>query len=852
MKNSNFNRTDTNHFFKSKDNQNANHSFIKENDIIDLDNLIDIKKTFFPKKFLNFENNKKINFFDIEEKDHDKSWINNGQDEKKFNTKNCEKTNIYSNYKKSEISDTCLNKNKSKVYLNTNEIEEETKKIKNSSKNSLYDEEEEIKLIQEIIDSVTKDDFSIRKVNMKVNYENLSTDENQILLKNHNQNSCEKKLDLDKENNNNFSYNKISLDKTYNSIIKPNNIFILTNDLSNINHQLSNNKDLDSFNQQKNSEILRADNNKYKSLFEKSDNKKFCSNSINQNFHKFSNNNKYYLDYNYENQNKLCHLQPGKLSIYSNISKEKTFFSNYSFKSNKKFPNYSDKDIKCDTYTKNNENNVNLRTDSGLIFQNSCNIERNENNFSNSNTSNFDINKMIVDNLQNFPLNRIIKHNNLNRIQSDCFNNLYNTNKNCIITAPTGSGKTLLFELAMARVIKENFDQIENNFLNKSFKMIYIGPIKSLCQEKFNEWKIKYNLLNLIVVEATGDSDNLNINYLDQANIIVITPEKFDSLTRKWKNYPHLVSSITLIMIDEIHLLNEEIRGATLEAVITRLKLLSQMKIFRENKSYLYNYRTIAISATIPNIKELAEWLNVDKDGLRIYGDEYRPVKIERLVLGYNMAKNEFLFEKNLNYKLAELISRYSDDRPSLIFCQTQKGTVNAGLQLLEDMNKLYLNPLNAETKTNLNSIAGLVKDKQLSNLIRNGIAFHNASLSLEDRHLVEENFKKGFSKNFNFNFIFKLFKNPFLIKIKLILVRVICTTSTLAQGVNLPARLVIIKSTFCYKGPKIGYDEYNKMEIDQMVGRAGRPQYDNKGIAIIMTDKQNVDKVFISKNSFH
>jgi ATP-dependent DNA helicase HFM1/MER3 len=76
-------------------------------------------------------------------------------------------------------------------------------------------------------------------------------------------------------------------------------------------------------------------------------------------------------------------------------------------------------------------------------------------------------------------------------------------------------------------------------------------------------------------------------------------------------------------------------------------------------------------------------------------------------------------------------------------------------------------------------------------------------------------------------------------------IVKIICTTSTLAQGVNLPARLVIIKSTYCYRGQNVGYTEYSKIEIDQMMGRAGRPQYDTTGIAIIMTEKDNVDKVF-------
>ncbi len=265
------------------------------------------------------------------------------------------------------------------------------------------------------------------------------------------------------------------------------------------------------------------------------------------------------------------------------------------------------------------------------------------------------------------------------------------------------------------------------------------------------------------VVEATGDADFINIGLLDQANIIVLTPEKFDSMTRKWKSYPNLIKSICLIMIDEIHLLNEEIRGATLEAVITRVKLISQLKIFLENGMRgiyfnnsnleinneiigLRNYRTIGISATIPNISEIAEWLEVDKEGLRVYGEEFRPVKVERMVIGYPMAKNEFIFEKNLNYRLAELIQKHSEDRPSLIFCQTQKGTVYACLQLMEDIDKLYSSPLTIEMKNTLSTISNLVKDKQLANLIRGGIAFHNASLSLEDRQIIEDNFKKGLS----------------------------------------------------------------------------------------------------------
>jgi superfamily II RNA helicase len=409
-------------------------------------------------------------------------------------------------------------------------------------------------------------------------------------------------------------------------------------------------------------------------------------------------------------------------------------------------------DIKYLPYEKNkNKNNI---FPSDNIYNN--------NPYNNSNINiNPNINTNIKLNLKIFPLDKIIKHPNLNYIQENCFDLLFNTNENTIISAPTGSGKTLLFELCICKIVKENFSIEKKIYLQKNFKMIYIGPVKSLCSEKYNEWTTKFSLLNINVTEITGDSEFINTNLLENSNIIIMTPEKFDSLTRKWKTNLSFISSIKLLMIDEIHLLNEETRGATLEAVLTRIKLLKTHKKISEGNCYLKTLRIIGISATIPNINEIAEWLEVKKNCLRIYGEEHRPVKVERIVLGYNMAKNEFIFEKNLNFRLAEVIAKYSDNKPSLVFCQTQKGTINAAMQLMEDYAKLNsfsvnmnINNINdnnisniKENKNQLNIISAKVKDPVLKNLIKNGISFHNAGLSLEDRQIVEEYFKKGISK---------------------------------------------------------------------------------------------------------
>ena len=463
-------------------------------------------------------------------------------------------------------------------------------------------------------------------------------------------------------------------------------------------------------------------------------------------------------------------------------------------------------DVDNESYTNTNTNNNNCN----------CNSSSSQTNISSS--------------LNNFPLNLVIKHPKLNQVQEQCFDLLFNKDDNSLITAPTGSGKTLLFEISICRVIKSNFNLSNNTFTNKTFKIIYLAPIKSLCQEKYFEWRIKFGQspLNLKITEATGDSEFINILQLTQSNIILTTPERFDVLSRKWKEHPQFISSITLLLIDEIHLLNEDNRGGTIEAIVARMKLLSSLTQF--NDCLLKHIRIIALSATIPNIPEVAEFLQVNDTHLKVFGEEYRPVQVERIVLGFQCGKNsnEYMFEKYLDYRVAELIERYSEGKPVLVFCQTQKGTINAAKQLVMDynMNKIPIMAIHNSTqeRMKLDALSNKISNKQLSQFVKYGIGFHNAGLSLSDRQLVEENFKLN-------------------------LIKIICTTSTLAQGVNLPARLVIIKSTNCYRGAKVGYTEYNKMEIDQMVGRAGRPQYDIKGVAVIMTEKEKVGR-FMDLNS--
>ncbi len=107
---------------------------------------------------------------------------------------------------------------------------------------------------------------------------------------------------------------------------------------------------------------------------------------------------------------------------------------------------------------------------------------------------------------------------------------------------------------------------------------------------------------------------------------------------------------MSLLLIDEVHLLGSPDRGATLEAAVARM-----MAMARKINSPL---RIITLSATIPNVHDIAKWIEGEA---KVFGESYRPVVIERKVIGYKKAKNEFLFEKYLNYRLPDILRKFSD-----------------------------------------------------------------------------------------------------------------------------------------------------------------------------------------------
>lgn len=416
---------------------------------------------------------------------------------------------------------------------------------------------------------------------------------------------------------------------------------------------------------------------------------------------------------------------------------------------------------------------------------------------------------------------KVFPYVSFNHVQSIVFDTVLETNKPLVVSAPTGSGKTGVFELAIIKVILDS--ERRHNIDFGAAKIVYLAPTKALCSERRSDWSSKFRDFNIQCHELTSDmTSTIDFKSVQRSCILLATPEKWDSITRNWSGHKSFVQSIRLLLVDEVHLVNDGPRGATLEAVISRMNTIRSI-IWPSEPDKL---RFIAVSATISNVQDISTWFSTPTSQAQVYqvDSRERPVKLRTLVLGYTANKdmNEFSFDNLLNHKLTDVIKQYSNEKPTLIFCATRKSAVTAASTLVKE-GKFDAMFSHERRKMHL-LISSQIKDKTLQETTRFGIAFHHAGLTAYDRRQIETNFLDG-------------------------RILVLCCTSTLAMGVNLPAHLVVIKNTSFYDAGK--FKPYTESSLVQMIGRAGRPQFDTEATAVIMTKsycREQIEKMLTGK----
>jgi len=368
--------------------------------------------------------------------------------------------------------------------------------------------------------------------------------------------------------------------------------------------------------------------------------------------------------------------------------------------------------------------------------------------------------------------------------------------KNLVLASPTASGKTLIAELCALKHV-----------LERDGKVLYLSPLRALANEKCEEFK-KYTTIKkrngrrVSVGISTGDYDSSD-PWMGKYDIIVTTNEKADSLLRHRARW---VTDVSLVVADEVHLLNEPERGPTLEVVLARLMQVNP------------DIQLLVLSATIKNVEEVAEWLKAIS-----VTTEWRPVTLREGVFLHD----EILFKDGGALKIEKTtknpainLALYTvkSGGQALAFAGTRRNSISLAKKLASNIKPLLSKPMKRSlTQLSEQILATGARTRiseQLAEVVSNGAAFHHAGLGGGHRKLIEDAFREG--------------------KIK-----VLTATPTLAFGVNLPARVVIVNEYRRYE-PGYGYYPIAVLEYKQMAGRAGRPRYDKVGDALLIAKTED------------
>ena len=380
-----------------------------------------------------------------------------------------------------------------------------------------------------------------------------------------------------------------------------------------------------------------------------------------------------------------------------------------------------------------------------------------------------------------------------------------------LVCAPTGAGKTDIAMLTVLRCI----DQFRSgDFIAKNdFKIVYIAPMKALATEITKKFATRLGGryedggLGLTVKELTGDMQ-LTKAEISATQMLVVTPEKFDVVGRKSMGDTELMQKVRLLIIDEVHLLNED-RGSVIETIVARTQ-----RLVESSQSMI---RIVGLSATLPNYVDVASFLGVNPyQGLFYFDSSFRPVPLEQHFIGVKGKASSVVMRTKMGQICYEKVSSLiKDGRQVMVFVHARKETVKTAQEIRQESascNEGDLFSIKEDPQYHLYAKeVQKSKNKELRELFDYGLGIHHAGMARTDRLLTERLFEKG-------------------------LLKVLCCTSTLAWGVNLPAYAVVIKGTQVYDATKGAFVDLSILDVLQIFGRAGRPQYEDRGLGFILT----------------
>ncbi|KAL7126329.1 hypothetical protein ABFS83_14G178900 [Erythranthe nasuta] len=381
-----------------------------------------------------------------------------------------------------------------------------------------------------------------------------------------------------------------------------------------------------------------------------------------------------------------------------------------------------------------------------------------------------------------------------NPVQTQVFSILYNSDDNVLVAAPTGSGKTICAEFAILR----NHQKVPDN----AMRAVYIAPLEALAKERYLDWKKKFGEgLGIRVVELTGETAT-DLKLVEKGQIIISTPEKWDALSRRWKQRKY-IQQVSVFIVDELHLIGGQ-GGPILEVIVSRMRSIASQV---ENR-----IRIVALSTSLANAKDLGEWIGATSQGLFNFPPSVRPVPLEIHIQGIDIANYEARMQAMTKPTYTAIMQHANNGKPAIVFAPTRKHARLTAVDLMtyssadNEQKPLFL----LGSAEEMEPFVANIKEPMLKETIQFGVGYLHEGLSSSDQDIVKTLFETGW-------------------------IQVCVMGSSMCWGVPLSAHLVVVMGTQYYDGRENAHSDYPVTDLLQMMGHASRPLVDNSGKCVIL-----------------